>query len=721
MTIDARLADGRVLRFPDGTPDDVIDRTVREQMGVSRPPAQAAPPASGAQEVATPPAGGAAAPQGQPGTAPAAPVQASTEAASGAAQAPSGPGGAPIPVAQAPAPQVDEMGFLESLQSPQLQQQFPLASALGTMAAITVQNPRIAFQALDDAVRATAAGMSFGLADEFAAAANTLFGTGDADTFSGNLALEEARDAAIDPTTRLAFGAAGGVATTGGLLRQFPHLASTPLRTVLLGTAEGGIAGFGGTQGSFDRRFAGGVAGAGAGGLLAYLGPLATQKALDVAGGLTRAQREALSIVRSALSRGDTTFDEATAEAFKIAGPGSMRIDSPVMRGLAKAVTGTETQGNRMIRDALNKRFEVSRQALQAQVARIFRSTGGDFDIVRQGLVSARERVSRRLYDEARAVPPLSRTKDLRTLLGTRSRRGSKVVADAVKQIRDIDPDLRDVPDTDMRILDRVYKRVGEMAFAPGAAKNEIKGIRRRLLDAIGEQNPTYRVAVETFSDSRSLEEALDLGRRTLTARDAVTSAEVRSMTAGERDQFLVGVTRGLIDKIEQGGPGTDIARRLLNPVLIRRLRAAIQDDKALSEFVQALTHHAEQAITRRVVTTGSPTAPLLAEQQILQQQLPRTERAVRALREGRGVVAAGTEALSSARPRPQISTDASRELAALLLAPPQGLGARGDFSRSVLERALLNELTAGAAVPGAAVSTGVPAGIFGSDPLRRR
>ena len=36
MTIEAELPDGTVLEFPDGTPDDVIDRTVREQMGVQR-------------------------------------------------------------------------------------------------------------------------------------------------------------------------------------------------------------------------------------------------------------------------------------------------------------------------------------------------------------------------------------------------------------------------------------------------------------------------------------------------------------------------------------------------------------------------------------------------------------------------------------------------------------------------------------------------------------
>lgn len=697
MTVDAQLPDGRVLRFPEGTPDDVIDRTVREQLGVPMQPTAPATPATPTQ----------------PGV-PAQPMQQVPVAAPPTASA-------PVAEPEAPALQTNELGFLERLQPSGFEQQFPLISALGTMAAITVQNPRIAFESIDNAVRATAAGATLGLADEFAAAANTLFGTGDADTFAGNLAIEEARDREIDPTTRFTFGAAGAVAPTARLLRLFPQLASTPLRTTLLGAAEGGIAGFGGTQGSFDRRFAGGVAGAGAGGLLGYLGPLATHKAVDLAQGLTRAQREALSIVRSALSRGDTTFDEATAEAFKIAGPGAMRIDSPVLRGLAKAVTGTETQGNRLIRDALNKRFELGREALEAQVRRIFRSTGGDFDIVRQGLISSRERVSRRLYDEARAVPPLARSQEIRTLLGTGEQRGSKVITDAIRQIRAIDPDLRNVPDTDMRILDRVYKRVGEMSFAPGAAKNEIRQIRRRLLDAIGEQNPTYRIAVETFSDSKSLEEALDLGRRSLTARDAVSSAEIRAMTAGERDQFLVGVTRGLIDKIEAGGPGTDLARRLLNRGLVRRIRAAVQDDTAVDAFVQTLTQNAEQAITRRVVTVGSPTAPLLAEQQVLQQTLPRAQRVARSLREGRGVMAAGTELLTSSQPQPQISADASRELAQLLLAGPQRAGARsGDFGRTLVERVLLNQPPPGAALPGAAVSTGVPAGFASGDPSRR-
>ena len=37
MAIEAKLADGRVLRFPDGTNPDVIDSTVQNLLAESRP------------------------------------------------------------------------------------------------------------------------------------------------------------------------------------------------------------------------------------------------------------------------------------------------------------------------------------------------------------------------------------------------------------------------------------------------------------------------------------------------------------------------------------------------------------------------------------------------------------------------------------------------------------------------------------------------------------
>lgn len=122
----------------------------------------------------------------------------------------------------------------------------------------------------DDFARATASGMTFGLADEAAAAANqAVFGG----TYEDRLAAERARDAAMDPATRLV-GEVTGALTTGtglargglsflrGASRTLPSLAG---RGAAEGAAYGAAHGFGhgeGIEGRLKEAARGGATGA---------------------------------------------------------------------------------------------------------------------------------------------------------------------------------------------------------------------------------------------------------------------------------------------------------------------------------------------------------------------------------------------------------------------------------------------------------------------------
>jgi hypothetical protein len=113
-------------------------------------------------------------------------------------------------------------------------------------------------RALDDTVRSVASGATFGLADEGAAAAKTLFGDKG---YSENLAAERKRDSEIPWYIKYPGEIAGGVATGTGLARSGvtllntanPTIGNMALRGAGEGAAYGAVHGFGNGEGAQGR------------------------------------------------------------------------------------------------------------------------------------------------------------------------------------------------------------------------------------------------------------------------------------------------------------------------------------------------------------------------------------------------------------------------------------------------------------------------------------
>ena len=120
---------------------------------------------------------------------------------------------------------------------------------------------------MDDIVRSVAAGATFNLADEIAAAGNTAIGQGD---YESNLAAERARDAEIPPEVAIPGQIAGGLATGSGMARAGltllkgakPTIASMATRGGVEGAGYGTLYGFGGAEGGFQDRAEGAAWGA---------------------------------------------------------------------------------------------------------------------------------------------------------------------------------------------------------------------------------------------------------------------------------------------------------------------------------------------------------------------------------------------------------------------------------------------------------------------------
>ncbi len=115
---------------------------------------------------------------------------------------------------------------------------------------------------VDDAVRSVASGLTFGLADELAAAASSATGIGDRGGYDANLAAERQRDREIPAAIAIPGEIAGGVATGMGLARggltmlnaARPTVGNMALRGAGEGAVYGAAHGFGHGEGGAENR-----------------------------------------------------------------------------------------------------------------------------------------------------------------------------------------------------------------------------------------------------------------------------------------------------------------------------------------------------------------------------------------------------------------------------------------------------------------------------------
>ena len=132
---------------------------------------------------------------------------------------------------------------------------------------------------MDDSVRSLASGGTAGLADEFAAGANTLTGLGPGENYTQNLEAERATDAEIDPSVRFG-GELMGAVMSGSLLARGgltlmnaarPTVAGMAARGAGEGALYGAAYGFGSGEGEEDRMLRS-LFGAGTGALTGMAG-----------------------------------------------------------------------------------------------------------------------------------------------------------------------------------------------------------------------------------------------------------------------------------------------------------------------------------------------------------------------------------------------------------------------------------------------------------------
>ena len=126
------------------------------------------------------------------------------------------------------------------------------------------------------------------------------------------------------------------------------------------------------------------------------------------------------------------------------------------------------------------------------------------------GQARTRDVASEPLYKQFREMGPLPETDELKEIMKL------PVIRRAIATVKSESPTLRKLENTDARILDAVYKRIGKKAFASKTGF-ETGEARTALLDAIDNASGgMYRPAVETFRQGSAELGAIQRGSRAL-------------------------------------------------------------------------------------------------------------------------------------------------------------------------------------------------------------
>jgi len=198
----------------------------------------------------------------------------------------------------------------------------------------------------------------------------------------------------------------------------------------------------------------------------------------------------------------------------------------------------------------------------------------------------------------------------------------SRDIQTAIRQARGL-PDFRDLPETSMTMLDKVYKNLGGKESAArragdGEPERDIGRVRRELLGHIDAENPQYSAALLTYAEPSRLIDAARLGE-TLMGQTGLPPSEMARQfralaTDAERREFLGGAAGWMRNKSGSTDRATS-AERFWNSDYTR---GKIQElfptvtaegpSNAYHQINQALQNERQAARNLRDITKGSPT-----------------------------------------------------------------------------------------------------------------
>lgn len=139
-----------------------------------------------------------------------------------------------------------------------------------------------------------------------------------------------------------------------------------------------------------------------------------------------------------------------------------------------------------------------------------------------------------------------------------------------------------------------------------GRAINEL---RANLLNEINTINPAYAKANQNWSDTTGLMDSVNRGRQFLRGDVDITERQIAGLTAPEKAMFRVGASRELRRLVETTRGTNDALRKFFgSPEQTRRLRALFDHDQSFANFKKVLEDEQLAQRTEQFMLGGSQT-----------------------------------------------------------------------------------------------------------------
>jgi len=129
--------------------------------------------------------------------------------------------------------------------------------------------------------------------------------------------------------------------------------------------------------------------------------------------------------------------------------------------------------------------------------------------------------------------------------------------------------------------MESSLKQSGERGFS-----RSVGNLRKDLIAKINELSPktqsgesVYKLANETYSSPKQLQDAVILGRDSLKMDAMDLRDELATLTKGEKDAFMLGVFQAIKDKVGDKGGRTAIMNAYQNPAIAEKLKTALGKD----------------------------------------------------------------------------------------------------------------------------------------------
>jgi len=141
------------------------------------------------------------------------------------------------------------------------------------------------------------------------------------------------------------------------------------------------------------------------------------------------------------------------------------------------------------------------------------------------------------------------------------------------------------------------------------------KNLRDDLRDYLDSVNPAYKEARSVYAGHSAAMEAAEEGKKFVLRPGTFDQGMLAKFGDHEMESFKVGVADALRFQINNTPDGGDaVAKIFNNPAKRDRLRTAFASDENFAAFAQAMEDERQMALTSARATTGSRTAPMMAD-----------------------------------------------------------------------------------------------------------